>query len=297
MFIFVVMRAPYMDIDGVFCGPNEGDFNHAVPGECWLYDQKPRYRPAIWLHLITAIPAGFLVIFQFVPSIKRKSMVFHRLNGWLTTGLGFFTTISVLFVTRATFGGDVDIQTAIGLTAIMFLGSLAISIYNIRKLQIEQHRAWMLRAWLYAGSILTLRAILFAASMIMSFDEYYHSMKCAEIATFYPDTQSLVDVYPTCINEAAWVAVKSDYFGRIENTASVLNSAFGMAWWLGLAINAIGVEFYLQLTPLESERLRTISYKRQLKAGFTNPGNAGLTVERLGGAKWRPENKAVRVSQ
>ena len=38
----------------------------------------------------------------------------------------------------------------------------------------------------------------------------------------------------------------------------------------------------LKLTPAESVRLKRVSYEKQLEAGFSKPGNAGLTVERLG---------------
>ena len=34
----------------------------------------------------------------------------------------------------------------------------------------------------------------------------------------------------------------------------------------------------LHLTPKESERLRQVSYQRQLEAGFKNPGHAGLVA-------------------
>ena len=40
----------------------------------------------------------------------------------------------------------------------------------------------------------------------------------------------------------------------------------------------------LRLTPAESERLRVVSYERQLERGFKNPGSAGLVAERLGDA-------------
>jgi hypothetical protein len=33
----------------------------------------------------------------------------------------------------------------------------------------------------------------------------------------------------------------------------------------------------LHLTPREAERLRNVSYQRQLEAGMKNPGSAGLT--------------------
>lgn len=45
----------------------------------------------------------------------------------------------------------------------------------------------------------------------------------------------------------------------------------------------------LHLTPAESERLRRISYQKQMEAGFKNPGRGGLTADRLGDAAiWSP---------
>lgn len=41
----------------------------------------------------------------------------------------------------------------------------------------------------------------------------------------------------------------------------------------------------LHLTPREAERLRQVSYTRQLEAGMQNPGSAGLTADRFGDAK------------
>lgn len=46
-----------------------------------------------------------------------------------------------------------------GVLAISSLGSAVLAYYNIKVLQIDQHRAWMLRAWTYAASI-----IIFASS-------------------------------------------------------------------------------------------------------------------------------------
>lgn len=50
-------------------------------------------------------------------------------------------------------------------------------------------------------------------------------------------------------------------------------------------LHIIGVEIYLNLTPRESERLRRVSYEKQLEAGFDNPGSAGLTSDRWGDAE------------
>ena len=59
--------------------------------------------------------------------------------------------------------------------------------------------------------------------------------------------------------------------------------------WIAFWLHAVGIEIYLKLTPSESERLRVVSYERQLERGFSHPGSAGLTVDRLGDAgKWTP---------
>ena len=58
---------------------------------------------------------------------------------------------------------------------------------------------------------------------------------------------------------------------------------------MSLFLYMVGVEVYLALTSVESERLKIVSYEKQLEAGFENPGNAGLTAERWGGVTaWAP---------
>jgi hypothetical protein len=55
----------------------------------------------------------------------------------------------------------------------------------------------------------------------------------------------------------------------------------------------------LHLTPAEAERLRNVSYQRQVEAGLKNPGRAGLTADRLGDAEiWAPKrhDKEAKLS-
>lgn len=50
----------------------------------------------------------------------------------------------------------------------------------------------------------------------------------------------------------------------------------------------------LHLTPAEADRLRNVSYQRQLEAGMRNPGRAGLTADRLGdSALWVPQEERM----
>jgi len=66
--------------------------------------------------------------------------------------------------------------------------------------------------------------------------------------------------------------------------------------WIAIFLHDVGVEIYLNLTPAEGERLREVSYERQLEAGFEHPGSVGLTVDRWGDAKaWVPERKRLEA--
>ena len=68
-----------------------------------------------------------------------------------------------------------------------------------------------------------------------------------------------------------------------------------MAMWLAIFMHTVGVEIYLALTPREGERLRQVSYERQMERGLEYPGSAGLTVDRWGDAEpWRPARKIVQ---
>ena len=61
-----------------------------------------------------------------------------------------------------------------------------------------------------------------------------------------------------------------------------------------MLLHIVGVEIYLRLTPAESERLRIVSYEKQLAAKMNHPGSAGLTVDRFGDAEaWHPPLQTV----
>lgn len=126
---------------------------------------------------------------------------------------------------------------------------------------------------------------------------YYQIRPCAVIDHMYYHNQTKVEFFfPECSrwysgedrNLAVLVAA-FDGSGTKHEAGATHGIGQGASGWLALALHTIGVEIYLRLTPAEGERLRKISYQRQLEAGMKNPGNAGLTVERLGdAAPWTP---------
>lgn len=139
---FTLARFEYLNFS-IFCGPGG-----AAPGECFYY-QKRIEQIGIKMHLGAILPASFLACFQFVPVIRHKVLLFHRINGYLIILLSLVSTAGIFMFLRNAFGGGIETQTGIGLLSIMFIGSMMLAFINIKKLQIEQHRVWMLRAWFY----------------------------------------------------------------------------------------------------------------------------------------------------
>lgn len=288
----------YLNFSQNFCpkgGPTDG--NSAAPGECYYYLNFSQYKIGILLHLAGVLPASILAVIQFTPFIRHRWIMIHRINGYIALLLYTVGLVGALMIARHAFGGGIDVQTWIGFVGIGVLLCFIISYINIKRLQIEQHRAWMLRGWFYAGAIITNRIIMIIATMIVSDKGYYAVWPCAKIEATLKDTSMLLDTYPACASYANGrnpnqvSAVEATFgAGGAPNTGAALNITFGMALWLATAIHAIGVEVYLHLTPKEAQRLRQVSYQRQLEAGMRNPGSAGLTADRLGDSeKWLPE--------
>ncbi|KAI6377329.1 hypothetical protein MCOR25_002584 [Pyricularia grisea] len=287
---FSLARMPYLDYWGTFKPAKRNEK---------YYFQGDHVQAGMMLHLFTVLPASFLVCFQFVPAIRHRAMLLHRVNGYLIILLSLASTVGAFMIARVAAGGTVDTQTATGFLGIVFVGALAMSYYNVKRLQIEQHRAWMLRAWAYAGSIVTMRLIFVAMIFINSARGYSTVRECSQIDyEMYGDRDRVLGLFPSCErfysgeDEHAVAVVDADMGGNAATVGSALVLSFGAALWLAVAIHMIGVEIYLMLTPAEHERLRNVSYQRQLEAGMKNPGRAGLTVDRFGDAeKWIPASQ------
>ncbi|EQK98980.1 hypothetical protein OCS_05312 [Ophiocordyceps sinensis CO18] len=299
---FTLARFMYLNVDGVFCGNGPSG---AVPGECYYY-RRGLERAGLILHLAGILPAGFLAVFQFVPVIRHKILIIHRISGYVILLLSVVGIVGVFMIARHGLGGGLDIQSAAGLASIIFVTCKAIAFYNIKVLQIEQHRAWMLRAWVIASFIITLRLIGAIMAYIIGRpgSEYYVVQPCYVVDNMFKGSQAAVEaLYPDCrayysgANPNVHVPVRADTTsGRPDEAASAFNATFGPSAFLALFLHTLGAELYLRLTPAEADRLRRVSYQRQLEAGMKNPGNGGLTVQRFGDAEpWFPKQQEARV--
>lgn len=144
--------------------------------------------------------------------------------------------------------------------------------------------------------------MIISAQIISAAGDFWSVQNCAKLLNIIEDSQTLVEQYPSCSslvtdgNLKAIAAVNANFGGSTVELMSAMNVSFGMAGWLATSLHAIGVEIYvsflfsvslacasangeqLHLTPKESERLRQVSYQRQLEAGFRNAGHAGLVA-------------------
>ncbi|KAJ8093020.1 hypothetical protein PM082_020499 [Marasmius tenuissimus] len=266
-----------------------------APGEAfWL--RSGIYKVAMLAHLGAILPAGFLAVFQFVPIIRYKAIIVHRLAGYISL-LGLFVGVAFAFVLmRRSYGGDISIQSGILFLGIVTLVSATIAWFNIKKLQIDQHRKWMLRTWFYASSIITLRIVMIITARIISaIGQYYTVWSCAEVLyTIDNNSTMLEELYPTCLSgslDAIHVAVPAVWTIGV-NIGSTLRMSFGPALWIAMFLHAVGVEIYIHLTPGETARLRRVSYQKQLERGMKRPGSMGTVGDRLGdnfGVAYQPE--------
>ncbi|CAG9951755.1 unnamed protein product [Clonostachys rosea f. rosea IK726] len=288
---FCASRAMYLDLDNTY--KNE----KWVTGD-WEWQRAGRHRVAILMHLICVIPIGFLLLWQFLPIIRHKFMLFHRLNGYLLLTLLLGSNASAILMADRALGGSLDTRMAIGFLAVLSVTCAVLAYVSIKRLQIDQHRAWMLRCWVISFVIVTQRLIQLAALPIVSgLTDMYVPMTCRTVDTI----DSLVQpglaplFYPSCANNSdGWVAVRADGnaqptpqgIPKLHEIGAAVQATFAFSLLLAMFIHIVGVEVYLHLTPAEASRLKRVSYERQLKRGWKMPGDASwLTAQALGDAE------------
>lgn len=188
--------------------------------------------------------------------MRRRLLVVHRINGYTVLLLTLVSTAGALMLARRAFGGGFDVQAGVATISLMFVASLAVAYYSIKRLRVEQHRRWMLRAWFYAGSIITTRIIQGIAALIISSaggHRYYSAQPCDKIAYMLNnDEQAVLSRFPGCTAfldgsspDQHVVVAASTRGGSSVEAAAMLNTFFGAALWLALAIHAIGIEIYV----------------------------------------------------
>ncbi|KAL2364444.1 hypothetical protein RJZ56_002592 [Blastomyces dermatitidis] len=213
-----------------------GFTNGSSPGE-WFNQHTGFRKVGLILHLGTILPCGILVIYQFIPSIRHRVILFHRINGYIIVVL---LLISNAGAPCSTWG------------SIMTIHPLLEIISRIVSKLGTYYEVWPCEKIDFTWQFYKIPVSYLAAYPM-----------CAPL----PDPAKLLPGYdPVAI-------VKADDNGmEPAQIGANLNLSFGLALWLALFLHIFGVEIYLQLTPRESQRLRMVSYERQKAAGYANPG-------------------------
>lgn len=307
LFGFNLGHLQNLDFDGRYCPPLPPAGSSATtttstgaPSQCYWMTFR-RYRVGMLIHLATVLPAGLLAVFQFVPVIRHKFILYHRIAGYILILLITVGNAGAVMIADKAMEGDVPTQTFTGFMAILITTTFGLAIYNIKRLQIDQHRAWMLRTWFYITFIITLRLIQIVIATIISVwgaATRYAPMTCDQLSFIYRNDTALYSQYPGCapgnlqFTTDGYVAVKANLGSDKGQSMAAFGVSFSAAGMLAIVFHAVGVEIYLKLTPREAERLRQVSYERQMERGFRNPGNAGLVIEKFGDADpWVPQRK------
>ncbi|TLS31572.1 hypothetical protein PpBr36_02747 [Pyricularia pennisetigena] len=251
---FTLARAQFIDIDGVMCSPATagGPLRHAAPGECFYFISGAMHeRFGIVLHLATVLPASLLACFQLLPALRARFPAFHRANGYMVLLLSLLGVAGGLMITRNAFSGALVTQTGFGLGAVAFLAALGMGWVSMRRMRVDQHRAWMLRAWFYVGAVVTTRILMSVGAQVVTvIGGYYMPEPCDKIESMLGRDRTL-SKYPTCkkffdgeaLSQHALVV--ANMAGEVDNISAALDAAAGMALWAAFVLHAAGVEIYV----------------------------------------------------
>lgn len=295
---FAISRSPYLNYYGVFCRQGYLKANrHAAPGECYYFLNGAREQVGMMIHIFAIIPCCFLLFFQFVPFIRQRYALFHRANGHIIILLMSIAVTGGLMAMKRSFGGTTTFQTTNVLLSSLVVVGLALAMISIKRLQIEQHRAWMLRTWFWvskqrgaeqskhreytsssnnltetpvsqqAFSVITMRIIQNATSRIVSGQGYSAMRPCAQIdSDGILSAEAIQQAWPRClayfsgVDPGQQVLVDANYYGLPIEVNVALSIASGASALLALSLHAVGVEIYVSYHRPAEEIQRASSF-------------------------------------
>lgn len=234
MLYFCGTRMAYFDVDTFSRNISPGD---------WYYFKEGLYRAAIRIHLFTTIPAGLMMLPQFVPNWRARALDLHRINGYIVIALMSIGNVTALLVMRRSFGGDIAVQSAVVTLAVASQIAMYQAWRNAKMHRIGQHRMWAMRAMIWMACIVSTRVVMpIAVISLSAMDNYFFVKSCREIdfiqrqgKTTFSDgsMRPVAELYPECGNitstEEKWVAVKGKFdLSRPDQVGAALDLTFGM---------------------------------------------------------------------
>ncbi|ESK86443.1 hypothetical protein Moror_4950 [Moniliophthora roreri MCA 2997] len=246
LFGFCLARSPTMDGAKMRTLTTAGEF---------FWFNMPLYLYNYIIHIYLTTVGGLLVGIQFIPTVRRRWVTLHRLNGYLVIGTLIVGNVSGGIISRRSFGGEINSQAAYYLLAIMTIVPLIIGYFYVKR-NTRLHRKWMLRGVVYFSTVITGRLAGLAARKIISeVGSYYSLWRCDEILFVLKDLAVLTRRFPQCLvsgnslsEPSLYVPVHASVNEGKLGLASASRVTQGMVLWVATLIHVIGVEIYIRKT-------------------------------------------------
>ncbi|KAI3612079.1 hypothetical protein WG66_016170 [Moniliophthora roreri] len=227
-----------------------------TPGEFFWFNIQ-LFRINYILHIYLTVLGGIFVGIQFLPMIRRKYVLLHRLNGYFVIITLVVGNIGGAIVARRSFGGEINAQSAYYILGIMTIVPLLIGLFFARR-NTRLHRKWMLRAVVYFATVISGKLIILAANRIITnIGSFYSLWRCDEILFVLRSVEQLVEQFPECstsgntlLDPSFHVAVHASLNEGELGYASASRVTHGMALWIAALIHAIGIEAYLRYSEI-----------------------------------------------
>lgn len=238
----------------------------------------PRYNWGIFIHLLSVLPSGLLAVLQFTPVIRAKYRRFHRFAGYASSILAVSGIVSAFAIADRSFGGDISIVSVTAVTGFASAYALYKGVQEARAKRFAAHRDWMLRAWMYLGTIATMRPFmgLLVATIQIPAIRQFTTIPCEVVLNIFEDNNmAAYAAYPLCdpinsgLNPTGRVVVPANIASLDDvEKAAAGHVVFGTAMWIAVVIHAVGVEVYLTWTrqSAASPKAKTAKVEQKMEA-------------------------------
>ena len=200
-------------------------------GGAAMLPENPRVTAAptpVVLHIISVSLYCYLGAFQFLPSIRRHSLKWHRYNGRLMVVSGIVSALSGLWMTHFfsfpyELQGDLlyDVRIVLGSAMVVFI---FLGLAAILKRDIVRHSSWMIRAYAIGQGASTQGLVIMSCNVI--FGEEPSGLTRDVLMTF---------AWAINISVAEWIIRK--VFKKMDNKS--LNLAVSVEGWKGDSLKPV----------------------------------------------------------
>ncbi|KAJ6518309.1 hypothetical protein C8R47DRAFT_960113 [Mycena vitilis] len=144
------------------------------PGE-WLWFNQPTYKINLFIHIYLSTIGGIMAVLQFLPAIRQRKIILHRLNGYGVLTCLVVGNVCGGIVGRRAFGGELNVQSGYYVIGLMVVVSGIAGLFYVKK-DTRRHRKWMLRMVVYFSATISARLMMLAASRIITRIGTYYSV-------------------------------------------------------------------------------------------------------------------------